>query len=152
MWLSMRERIKSRVLHFMTGRQLEKGHECTTIFEELLKSDLPESEKDFECLTNEGYILAGAGSETSARTLSNLIYHVLANPEVMAKLKKELFEATPDPKNLLPSAQLETLPYLRAVIKETLRINGLVTNRIIKIAPDETLQFGDWYIPPGVST
>lgn len=38
-----------------------------------------------------------------------------------------------------------------AVITEGLRISAIVTVRLPRIAPDESLKFGDWVIPAGVS-
>jgi cytochrome P450 len=46
---------------------------------------------------------------------------VVSNPEIFAKVKKELEAEFPDPNERLSFVRLETLPYLSAVIKEGLR-------------------------------
>lgn len=53
-----------------------------------------------------------AGSETSANTLAVLHFHLLNNPNILAKLKGELDEALPD-KNVSVSLNVvKKLPYL----------------------------------------
>jgi cytochrome P450 len=44
---------------------------------------------------------------------------------------------------------MEKLPFLTAVLKEGLRLGYGVSVRSARIAPDTSLQFGDWTIPPG---
>lgn len=39
-----------------------------------------------------------------------------------------------------------------AVIKESLRITALVTSRLPLVSPQEPLRYGDWDIPPRVSS
>ncbi|KAJ5725300.1 ABC transporter [Penicillium malachiteum] len=44
---------------------------------------------------------------------------------------------------------LERLPYLSAVIKEGVRITGVVASRLPRISPEDTLFFDNWVITPG---
>lgn len=79
-----------------------------TIFHELRDSNLPESEKTVARLQDEGQILTGAGSETTANTLTVAVFYLLAHDGKFKKLKSELNE----------NAKVETwlklaqLPYL----------------------------------------
>lgn len=91
-------------------RDPEKAHK--TIFEELRDSDLPPQEKTIERLMDEGFILVGAGGETTAQTLAVLSFHLLNNPPVLGKLRAELDGIMPDPKLSASWQQLEQLPYL----------------------------------------
>ena len=54
----------------------------------------------------------GGGGEPTAQTLAVLTFHVLNNPDVLAKLKAELVKAMPDANQILPCSGLEQLPYL----------------------------------------
>ena len=88
----------------------KKSHK--TIFESLLGSDLPPQEKTVDRLKEEGYVILLAGSDTVAETLTVLSYHLLANSEILRRLKRELTEAIPDPE-VHPSWQmLQSLPLL----------------------------------------
>ena len=83
-----------------------------------------------------------AGGETTAKTLTYALYHLLANLEWKDKVLNEINQAMPDPNTLPSTAQLEQLPTLTAAIKETLRISAPVTNRVqvLDSANDLTLQ------------
>ena len=63
----------------------------------------------------------------------------------MAKVRDELHTVPSNPS----WAELEELPYLTGTILESLRIDMGVTGRLARIAPDETLQYGEYKIPPG---
>lgn len=64
---------------------------------------------------DEGFILVGAGGETTAQTLAVLTFHLLNNPQVLRKLQEELDHAMPDPEQQIPWQQLEQLPYLVSI-------------------------------------
>ena len=83
-----------------------------TIFEELRDSDLPPQEKTIERLMDEGFILIGAGGETTAQTLAVVTFHLLNNPETMLELRAELDKIMPDPESSVSWQTLEQLPYL----------------------------------------
>ncbi|TKA81274.1 hypothetical protein B0A49_00228 [Cryomyces minteri] len=123
-----------------------------TIFEELRDSNLPPQEKTIERLMDEGFILIGAGGETTAQTLAVLTYHLLNNPPILKKLRAELTEAMPEPDTPVSWQKLEQLPYLRAIMTECHRVQAVITTRLIRIAPNEVLKFREWEIPAGTPT
>ncbi|KAH0344390.1 alcohol oxidase, partial [Aureobasidium melanogenum] len=98
---------------------------------------------------DEGFILVGAGGETTAQTLAVLTFHLLNNPIVLQKLQHELDTLMPSPEGQVSWQQLEQLPYFRAVITEAHRVQAVITTRLIRIAPNEVLKFQDWEIPAG---
>jgi cytochrome P450 len=82
---------------------------------------LPPQEKTVQRVKAEGYNILGAGFETTGNMLVHLTYNILADKSIHERLIKELEEAIPDPESI-PSYQiLEKLPFLTAIIKETLR-------------------------------
>lgn len=91
-------------------RDPQKMHK--TIFEELRDSDLPAQEKTIERLMDEGFILVGAGGETTAQTLTVLTFHILNNREIFLELRAELDKIMPDPASSVPWQILEQLPLL----------------------------------------
>ncbi|KFA69829.1 hypothetical protein S40285_02466 [Stachybotrys chlorohalonatus IBT 40285] len=118
--------------------QLDVNH--PTIFHELLSSRLlPPEEKTPERLGQEGQILVQGGTLTTSWTLSLATFHLLNKPSTLRKLRDELFAAFPAPEDAMPLAKLEGLPYLRAVIKESLRLGIGTSGRLARIAPDEAL-------------
>lgn len=82
-------------------------------------------------------------------------FHLLHRPSTLRKLRDELFAAIPDPNEVVPLAKLESLPYLRAVVKEAFRHNIGTSGRLPRIAPHETLTCRDrksgkeWSLSPG---
>jgi cytochrome P450 len=127
--------------------------EHRTIFLELLGSDiLPAEEKSFDRLWQEGSALLGAGVETTSNILNVALYHLLLlHPSKLALLKEELTQAMPDENELTTWAALEKLPYLVAVIKESLRLALGTTSRFIRVAPDRKLTYEDHSFLPGTT-
>ncbi|KAL1637006.1 hypothetical protein SLS58_009532 [Diplodia intermedia] len=75
-------------------------------------------------LTAEALTQLIAGSDTTSNTSCALLYHCLRNPHVVAKLQKELDAAIPDIDTVPEFSMVKDLPYLDAVIKETMRIHS----------------------------
>ena len=101
-----------------------------TIFHGYLASDLPESEKASGRLAGEGQTVVAAGSITTAHYLKAVTYHILANSEVLKTLRAELDKAIPRPHDIPPFKDLESLPYLSAVVKEGFRITHGIIARL----------------------
>ncbi|ERF75990.1 hypothetical protein EPUS_01356 [Endocarpon pusillum Z07020] len=127
-----------------------------TVFHGLLNSDLPPSEKTDQRLRQEAQLLVLAGQDTTAYTLSSLTYELLANHEILQKLKEELEGALPDLNTPFTSAQLEQLPYLTGIIQEGIRLHPGAIIRQTRIAPEQNMIYRDactekeWVIPAGV--
>lgn len=120
----------------------------TSIFARVLESDLPPHEKHPDRLEREGMAFIIAGSEAPSQALSTITYHLLANPEKLAKLRTELELAAPNPDILPPLAQLETTPYLHACIQEGLRLAHGVAGRQTRVSRNP-FTYRDWKIPAG---
>jgi cytochrome P450 len=89
-----------------------------------------------------------AGSETPAKVLSLIMYHLLNNREMLEKVRSEVkpFFVAPGQEPRLH--ELEQLPFLSAVIKEGLRLHGGIVARSQRVAR-EPLQYRNYTIPPG---
>ena len=104
----------------LAGRNEEaKVATLPTVFHDILSSNLPPHELSLKRLSHEAVSLVGAGTETTAWSLTIGTCHILDNPHVLKQLKDELIKAMPDPSKPLSIAELEQLPYLDAVIKES---------------------------------
>lgn len=132
-------------------QQMKNSGNHPTIFHELLFSDLPQQEKTFDRLRQEGISVLGAGTETTAWTLSVTTFYILSNPAIHSRLINELRPVFGKAGGRPSWTQLEQIPYLHGVISEGLRLSFGVTGPLPRIAPDEVLGLEDWMIPAGVS-
>jgi len=102
-----------------------------SVYDSVLDSPvLPPSEKSLLRLEQEGALLVLAGTESPAKSLSIILYHLFANPQILEKLQEEL-STTSEP---VSWTMLEQLPYLSAVIEEGNRLSFGVTARTARIA------------------
>ncbi|KAL1649444.1 hypothetical protein SLS58_001499 [Diplodia intermedia] len=84
----------------------------------------------------------GAGTETTSNTLGNLVFHVLSNPAIHARLQDELHSCSAaPPDDLVDFRTLDRLPYLTAVIQETLRIASPVSGRLPRVNPTSPMTY-----------
>ncbi|KAH0542567.1 hypothetical protein FGG08_003072 [Glutinoglossum americanum] len=74
----------------MTPREQFSGKSHPTIFHELHNSNLPEYERSTHRLMQEGLLVLFAGFETTANAMAVTTYHLLRNPEKLARVRAEL--------------------------------------------------------------
>lgn len=86
-----------------------------------------------------------AGSDTTAMTLTYLVYAVLGNPDVKRKLLDELDTVSKD----AGWQELESKPYLNKVITETLRWNPSIAGSLKRDTPSEGAVLAGYVIPGG---
>lgn len=130
-----------------TSPSLEAGP--PTIMHHLLDCDLPPSEKTYTRIMHEAKVLIVAGADTTSNTLTVATFHLLTQPQTLQKLRDELSTIMPELTSQPPLQQLESLPYLTAVINEALRLSYGASSRLERIVPNEVMKYGDWEIPPG---
>ncbi|KAJ5085427.1 benzoate 4-monooxygenase cytochrome P450, partial [Penicillium argentinense] len=128
----------------------EKTSGPETLFDALTADDIPEEEKTLDRLDDEASVLFGAGTETTARTLSIACFYLAKDPKLMERLRGELKLVMPSPESRPTWSQLEQLPILGAVIQEALRLSYGLSGRLPRIAPAETLIYKQYHIPPGI--
>ncbi|THW08597.1 putative P450 monooxygenase [Aureobasidium pullulans] len=88
-------------------------------------------------LTAEALTQLIAGSDTTSNTSCALLYHCLANPHVVKKLQQELDAAIPQGTQVPVFEQVKDLPYLDAVIKETMRIHSTSSLGLPRVVPPQ---------------
>ncbi|KAI8159443.1 hypothetical protein K4K49_004087 [Colletotrichum sp. SAR 10_70] len=138
-------------------RQTKARHENgikrdrVTVLHSLLESDLPPEELTVKRLAGEANVFLSAGTETTASALTICTYHLLRNPDAVAKIRAELATANADPKQLPSWATLESLPYFNAVLMESLRLMYGSPSRLPRVAPDEDVVYQGTWTPPGGS-
>ncbi|MCJ1454858.1 hypothetical protein MMC28_005211 [Mycoblastus sanguinarius] len=87
-----------------------------------------------------------AGSETSAVALTAAAYHILSNHDVYKKLCDEIRSTFATSAEMVLQDVLSKLPYLDAVVKETLRIHTPLANGFTRVVPDKggVMISGNW--------
>lgn len=104
-----------------------------SVFHSLLDNpNLPAAEKALLRLEREGALLVLAGTESPAKSLNTIFYYLLANPELLRKVREELDTVPRD----ASWTQLEQLPYFSAVLEEGHRLSLDVTARTARIAQE----------------
>jgi cytochrome P450 len=129
-------------------RSREAGIGSTNLFSKIVA----ESEKDKTALTDyevafEAGGLTVAGSGTTAVTLSYLVWAVLSHPEIQRRLEDEVCSLQPG----FGDSDLERLPYLSAVIAETLRLYSAAPGALPRRMVDNAVTLAGYVIPPGVT-
>ncbi|KAL9099760.1 MAG: hypothetical protein Q9163_004791, partial [Psora crenata] len=121
----------------------------TIIHDMLLNDQVRPQDKETAHLVSEGTAIIGAGTLTTAHTLSLLLFHLLDNPDILAKVRRDLKALMPDADAKPKWHQLNKLPYLNAVVTEGLRFSSGTSHRLQRVSPDVALQYQSWTIPPG---
>ncbi|TXG58360.1 hypothetical protein EZV62_016189 [Acer yangbiense] len=86
-----------------------------------------------------------AGSETTSSTIEWAMTELLCNPESLNKAKAELTEVV-GPNKRVEETDIENLPYLRAVVKETMRLHPPIPLLVPRRAIEDT-NFQGYHIP-----
>ena len=140
---------EKKITEIVEGRhEEEKSADHPTIFEELVKSDLPPEEKAVGRLNDEAQLVVAAGLTTTAWAMSVASFHIINNPRIFNKLRKELVQAIPDPTVPVDWLKMEQLPYLCACAREGVRVSHGVTSRNPRVL-SKPLNYERWVIPPG---
>ena len=103
-------------------------------------------------LASESNLLLVAGSDTTATTLSACVFYLLRHPSVLARLRQELESVFNNLGDInYAGTRLGTLPYLRAIIDEAMRLIPPVGSHLPRdvVAPGITID--DNFYPPGVT-
>lgn len=95
-------------------------------------------------------LLVVAGSETTATLLSGCLYLLLRNPDKLNKLREEIlaeFQSADD----ITILRVNRLPYLFAVLEESLRVYPPVPVSLPRVVPPEGASISGYWVPGGVS-
>jgi cytochrome P450 len=102
-------------------------------------------------LYEEGQALMFGGGDTVGNTLMVGIHHLLQQPATLRTLKEELSAAWPTISHEPTLSELEKLPYLNAVIKESLRMSSGVVSGLLRMTPSAGATVNGVTVPPQVN-
>lgn len=90
-----------------------------------------------------------AGVDTTTSGLVATLYMLAKNPDKQEILRKEVLSILPEKSSKLTPQSLNNIPYLRAVIKEALRLNSPINGNIRSTGTDLVLK--GYQVPKDVS-
>ncbi|KAI0968047.1 cytochrome P450 [Xylaria arbuscula] len=106
----------------------------------------------FEELTAEALTQLIAGSDTTSNSSCALLYYAARTPRVVKKLQEELDAVVPDSATKVPDYEsIRNLPFLEAVINETLRIHSTSGIGLPRQIPEGSpgIHLHGYYFPAG---
>lgn len=147
--LIMREEIQEQGTDEFTSSMTSES-KSSVLVGALGNPHIPAHERTQARMLDEGTVVLFAGTETTARTMGITFFYLLRNPHCLRKLRAEL-DGLPYAEDYKHSLQeLESLPYLTAVIHEGLRLAFGPITRSARVAVDQALIYKDIVIPAGV--
>ena len=91
--------------------------------------------------------LIGAGSDTTSTYLTGAMWHLMANPEKLARLQNDVREAFASKEDICVQTILERLPYLQAVIDEAFRMYPPAVVGQVRVTPPEGRELCGEFVP-----
>ncbi|KAK7029018.1 hypothetical protein VNI00_014728 [Paramarasmius palmivorus] len=130
--------------------RIERGPSSTRdLFSYLLGEYEDDPRLDTPTLIAEAVFAIIAGSDTTAAALSNVFFFLVSSTKVFHRLRTELDELNCHTD--ATAAELANLPYLNAVINESLRLQPLAPNGLQRVLTNENgagEMVNGYYIPP----
>jgi len=125
----------------------EAGNRRTDVLATLARARYEDGEPmDVGTIVDQLTLLFSAGHETTAKSLCWAILDVIRRPEIGPRIRRELDEhfggAAPDP------SHCAELPYLNAVIQESMRLTPVTT--VLQREITAPLEIGGFVLPAGV--
>ena len=138
------ERGEQAVVNSRASSQSESANIFSSILAETEKGD--EKLTDLDVQIEAGNLIL-AGSDTTANTLTYLIWAVLKRPTLRTELEKEVADLSDD----LADSTLESLPILNAVVDETLRLYCAAPGTLPRIVPNGGATLAGHFLPAGTT-
>lgn len=94
-----------------------------------------------------------AGSDTTATSLSGMLYHLLRHPQVLGKLEQEVreFSSRGQLSDQPTFKETQEMPYFNTVIKESLRLHPAVGLPLWREVPEGGATVSGHYLPQGTN-
>ncbi|KAK4212172.1 cytochrome P450 [Rhypophila decipiens] len=155
--------IKSRVESFVRAYEGGSRPLFPTLMERLLSANAKQQKlsqggdptslqqwKSHDNLRDEAITMISAGTDTTGISALVGLFNIIHHPHVQDRLLKELRTVLPGKNDTAPFTVIEKLPYLTAVIKETLRYASPAASRTPRLVPKGGTTLPDGrFIPEG---
>ncbi|VYS62401.1 unnamed protein product [Arabidopsis thaliana] len=123
--------------------------ECKDFLQHLMKLRDQEADSDVPITMNHVKAvlmdMVVGGTESSTNTIEFVMAELISNPELMRRAQQELDEVV-GKDNIVEESHITSLPYILAVLKETLRLYPTIP-LLVPHRPSETALVGGYTIP-----
>ena len=102
-------------------------------------------------MTGDARLIIVAGSDTTAATLTYLMYHLAKSPHIVTKLREELRELNYVPGSETELHDTQDAKYLNGAINEALRLHPAVPSGLLRLTPPEGINIEGTFSPGGVT-
>ncbi|KAM0801931.1 cytochrome P450 [Usnea florida] len=132
---------------------LKLDEESMTVFDIMLQ---PDQDKGFvvpeiDELVDEAFLFLVAGTGSTSHTMSCAVFYILSHKEVLKSLRAELKRVTQEECGELSWPVLSSLPYLTAVVRESLRLSTAVPGNLPRVVPRQGVDVCGQWIPGGTT-
>ncbi|KAL4244446.1 cytochrome P450 family protein [Abortiporus biennis] len=142
--------LEKQIAEILANPTLLKNTSHPIVYDALINGKDTRIPLDKHDLFNEAWLLIFAGMDSSSNVITLGVMHLMENPTIQQKLQQELKNVWPRLDQQPPKfEELEKLPYLKAVIKESLRLAHGVWVPATRIVPSGGLEICGKYIPSG---
>lgn len=148
----VQEKIAQHSTH-QKSSDIEQGPLKTQTF---LEKMVLARDKDPEKVTDYHVFMMGlsnviAGSDTTAISLSAIMYHLLHTPRVLGKLRAEIDEFTAAGRcsEKITFRESQDMPYFQAVVKEALRMHSATGLPFWRAVPSGGANLAGYFFPEG---
>ena len=102
-------------------------------------------------MSGDARLIIVAGSDTTAATLTYMMYHLAKDPSIVTKLRQELKEINYCPGSEAEVRDIQDAKYLNGIINEALRLHPAVPSGVLRQTPPEGIDIEGTFIPGGVT-
>ena len=89
-----------------------------------------------------------AGFDTTAHAFTSVLFYLMTHPQVLKTLEEEL-QTIDMPNSTPPWESVNKLPYLDAVLKESMRSNSFLAVALERVVPPVGADVCGFHLPPG---
>jgi cytochrome P450 len=149
-WLETR--IEERMKTGLNGRRKDMLQQ----FIEMKGSDSsPHQSAPKEEVLVEATVVLGAGADTTSHAIQGVLGDLVMHPDLVPKIQSEIDQAYKDLGLTTNGTEISyndatKLPYLAAVIKESIRLSPSFVYQIPRFTPAEGLKIGPHHLPKGL--
>ncbi|RKP25656.1 cytochrome P450, partial [Syncephalis pseudoplumigaleata] len=92
-----------------------------------------------------------AGTDTTALTITWTMHLLMEHPAHMRRLRDEVIAAFPNLDVKITHDALQSLPFLDAVLHESMRVRAIVPYGMSRVIPEGGITLGGYYLPAGTT-
>ncbi|CCX30032.1 cytochrome P450 [Pyronema domesticum] len=142
-----KEAVEEQIREFEQDREKEVGR-VKTIMRTLLEDERAGLGRMHRMAHwDDGGLLFAAGSETTPTAFTGAMWYLAMNKDKLQKLQAALDDAFPNGDEEVTYAKVQAIPYVSAVLYETLRLQPPVAGVIPRNTPPQGITINGQYIP-----